>query len=113
MFLVFYKQVPIIIEPLPLGKIASLYYLQHKTVFEFHQKLKENADEGMSFVELMNLICDCPEYEELPVRHNEDKLNADFALKCPIPLQLATASYGSPHTKAFLLLQAKKKHPHL
>ena len=36
-----------------------------------------------------------PEYDELPVRHNEDKLNAEFAEHCPLearrPYQSMTA----------------------
>jgi len=57
-------------------------------------------------VELMRVLCECPEYEELPVRHNEDKLNAEFAELCPLEVDLAIQAYDSPHTKAFLLLQA-------
>jgi len=40
------------------------------------------------------------------VRHNEDKLNAEFAEHCPLEVDLAIQAYDSPHTKAFLLLQA-------
>lgn len=60
----------------------------------------------MSFVEIMRVLCECPEYDELPVRHNEDKLNAEFAEHCPLEVDLAIQAYDSPHTKAFLLLQA-------
>ncbi|CAD7959463.1 unnamed protein product [Amoebophrya sp. A120] len=98
---------PLLIEPQPLGKVASLYYMGHKTVFEFQNTLEKNTDEGiMSFLDILKMICNCPEYRELPVRHNEDQLNMEFAEKLPIPLDLATQSYDSPHTKAFLLLQA-------
>jgi activating signal cointegrator complex subunit 3 len=44
------------------------------------------------------------EYSELPVRHNEDELNAELAKECMIPVH--QNSYDSPHTKANLLLQA-------
>jgi len=57
-------------------------------------------------VEIMRVLCECPEYDELPVRHNEDKLNAEFAEHCPLEVDLAIQAYDSPHTKAFLLLQA-------
>ena len=40
------------------------------------------------------------------MRHNEDQLNAEFAQQCPLQLDLLEQSYDSPHTKAFLLLQA-------
>eukprot|EP00434_Breviolum_minutum_P033061 symbB.v1.2.029249.t1/scaffold3178.1/size61925/4 len=92
-----------LVEPTKLGRIASLYYLSHRTVAQFQRTL---AREGMSFVEIMRVLCECPEYDELPVRHNEDKLNAEFAEHCPLEVDLAIQAYDSPHTKAFLLLQA-------
>lgn len=44
-----------------------------------------------------------PEYDELPVRHNEDKLNAAMArtARCPVDAR----SPEDPHVKAHLLLQ--------
>ncbi len=36
---------PLAIEPLPLGKVASLYYMGHKTVFQFSKTLKGHAEE--------------------------------------------------------------------
>merc|ERR1719277_2665653 len=92
-----------LVEPTKLGKIASLYYLGHRTVAQFQRTLSR---EGKSFIELMRVLCECPEYDELPVRHNEDKLNAEFAEHCPLEVDLAIQAYDSPHTKAFLLLQA-------
>ncbi|CAK9033484.1 unnamed protein product, partial [Durusdinium trenchii] len=92
-----------LVEPTKIGRIASLYYLSHRTVAQFQRTL---AREGMSFVEIMRVLCECPEYDELPVRHNEDKLNAEFAEHCPLEVDLAIQAYDSPHTKAFLLLQA-------
>merc|ERR1719359_1234832 len=86
-----------------LGRVSSLYYLGHRTVAQFQRTLSR---EGLSFVELMRVLCECPEYDELPVRHNEDKLNAEFAENCPLEIDLAVQAYDSPHTKAFLLLQA-------
>merc|ERR1719456_1536524 len=86
-----------------LGRVASLYYLGHRTVAQFQRTLSR---EGLSFVELMRVLCECPEYDELPVRHNEDKLNAEFAEYCALEVDLAIQAYDSPHTKAFLLLQA-------
>ena len=49
-------------------------------------------------------IQDCSEYDELPVRHNEDNMNAALAPKLPIPVSPNTMD--SPHTKTHLLLQA-------
>jgi len=91
------------VDATKLGRIASLYYLSHRTVAQFQRTLSR---EGMGFVELMRVLCECPEYDELPVRHNEDKENAKFAENCPLEVDLAIQAYDSPHTKAFLLLQA-------
>jgi hypothetical protein len=93
-----------IVEATKIGRIASLYYLGHRTVAQFQRTL---AQEGKGFVEIMKILCECPEYDELPVRHNEDKLNAEFAERlCPLEVDLAIQAYDSPHTKAYLLLQA-------
>eukprot|EP00927_Polykrikos_kofoidii_P084346 TRINITY_DN8859_c2_g1_i1.p1 TRINITY_DN8859_c2_g1~~TRINITY_DN8859_c2_g1_i1.p1 ORF type:complete len:2277 (+),score=381.93 TRINITY_DN8859_c2_g1_i1:118-6948(+) len=91
------------VDATKLGRVASLYYLSHRTVAQFQRTL---AREGLGFVEIMRVLCECPEYDELPVRHNEDKLNAEFAEHCPLQVDLAVQAYDSPHTKAFLLLQA-------
>eukprot|EP00931_Biecheleriopsis_adriatica_P074347 TRINITY_DN48427_c0_g1_i1.p1 TRINITY_DN48427_c0_g1~~TRINITY_DN48427_c0_g1_i1.p1 ORF type:complete len:2277 (-),score=572.30 TRINITY_DN48427_c0_g1_i1:97-6843(-) len=91
------------VDPTKLGRIASLYYLSHRTVAQFQRTL---ARESLGFIEIMRVLCECPEYDELPVRHNEDKLNAEFAEHCPLEVDLAIQAYDSPHTKAFLLLQA-------
>lgn len=91
------------VDATKIGRIASLYYLGHRTVAQFQRTLSR---ESMGFVELMRVLCECPEYDELPVRHNEDKLNAEFAEHCPLEVDLAIQAYDSPHTKAFLLLQA-------
>merc|ERR1719394_34641 len=91
------------VDATKLGRVASLYYLGHRTVAQFKRTLSR---EGLGFVELMRVLCECPEYDELPVRHNEDKLNAEFAEHTPLEVDLAIQAYDSPHTKAFLLLQA-------
>jgi activating signal cointegrator complex subunit 3 len=49
------------------------------------------------------VLCSVPEYDELPVRHNEDKLNAAMARGVRYPVDIRTAD--DPHTKAHLLLQ--------
>ncbi|KFM77628.1 Activating signal cointegrator 1 complex subunit 3, partial [Stegodyphus mimosarum] len=59
------------IAPTVLGKITSYYYLNHKTVLLFSQKLCKE----MKMEEILQLLCDTHEYEELPVRHNEDQIN--------------------------------------
>merc|ERR1712178_230529 len=50
------------------------------------------------------ILCDSSEYDEPPVRHNEDKLNAELAEH--VKWEIDTRSVDSPHTKAHILLQA-------
>ena len=47
-----------------LGRIASYYYLSHETMRHFHDNLLPN----MSMEEVLKALCDCKEYDELPVR---------------------------------------------
>ncbi|XP_050739858.1 activating signal cointegrator 1 complex subunit 3-like [Eriocheir sinensis] len=88
------------IEATPLGRISSFYYISHKTIQLFHEKLKPD----MTLEALMELMTEAHEYSELPVRHNEDLLNGDLAKSCP--LEVSQYTLDSPHTKTFLLLQA-------
>jgi len=53
---------------------------------------------------LLQVLCNTAEYEELPVRHNEDKVNADLATRVPWPVD--ERLMDDPHAKANLLLQA-------
>lgn len=54
--------------------------------------------------QLIDIIASAQEFEEFPVRHNEDKLNA--ALSNDVPLKVNSYTFDSPHTKCNLLLQA-------
>ncbi|XP_020291198.1 activating signal cointegrator 1 complex subunit 3 isoform X2 [Pseudomyrmex gracilis] len=85
---------------LPMGKIASFYYLSHKTMLMFTQSLKED----MTLDQCLHILCNSHEYNELPVRHNEELLNEELAKMCRFSVDQYT--YDSPHTKTFLLLQA-------
>ncbi|KMQ96180.1 activating signal cointegrator 1 complex subunit 3 [Lasius niger] len=85
---------------LPMGKIASFYYLSHNTMLMFTQSLEEN----LTLDQYLLILCKSYEYNELPVRHNEELLNEELAKLCRHSVDQYT--YDSPHTKAFLLLQA-------
>ncbi|XP_006824124.2 activating signal cointegrator 1 complex subunit 3-like [Saccoglossus kowalevskii] len=87
------------ILPQTLGRIASYYYLYHKSVRLFKEKLTSDC----SIPELISVLTDAHEYDELPVRHNEDATNGELAEK--VPLEVNPYSYDSPHTKAHLLFQ--------
>lgn len=83
-----------------LGKICSYYYISHKTIHLFDVSLTE----GKSLSDLLRLLCDAEEFTELPVRHNEDRLNVELSQHVRFPI--ASTEADSPHAKAFLLFQA-------
>ena len=114
------------LHPLTLGCIASYYYLHHGTVRLFKDKLLPNS----SHQDLLQLLCvrsptpqfllvycvlyihvlqDASEYNELPVRHNEDSMNRLLAETLPLSV-CPPESYDSPHSKTHLLLQAHFSH---
>lgn len=88
------------VEPTSLGRIASYYYLSYHTLQLFRDRL--NPDTTLE--ELLSVLSDAHEYSELPVRHNEDLLNAELAKNCLLPVN--PYSFDSAYTKAHLLFQA-------
>uniref|UniRef100_A0A914CEE6 Activating signal cointegrator 1 complex subunit 3 n=1 Tax=Acrobeloides nanus TaxID=290746 RepID=A0A914CEE6_9BILA len=85
----------------PLGRICSQYYLQHISIRHFAETLRP----GLTIVALLEILADTPEYSEIPVRHNEDKINEELQYFLPIKLPIGT-DFESPHTKVHLLYQA-------
>jgi antiviral helicase SLH1 len=90
------------IDPTPLGKIMSYYYLSHKTIRQLVRKAKPQA----SFLNALSWMCLATEYDELPVRHNEDLINAELSRNLTFPGDAFGLPMWDPHVKAFLLLQA-------
>jgi antiviral helicase SLH1 len=90
------------VDPTPLGKIMSYYYLSHKTI----RHLVSNAKPQASFLDALSWMCRATEYDELPVRHNEDLINAELSRNLPFPGTAFSLPMWDPHVKAFLLLQA-------
>ncbi|KAI1265819.1 Sec63 Brl domain-containing protein [Xylariaceae sp. FL1019] len=90
------------VDPTPLGKIMSYYYLSHKTI----RHLVKHAKPKAAFVDVLSWMSSAIEYDELPVRHNEDLINIELSNNLPF----SGDSFGLPmwdsHVKAFLLLQA-------
>eukprot|EP00122_Pirum_gemmata_P006384 Pgem_evm1s5836 len=70
----------------------------------FNNALLQNTSE-LTFEDLLTVMTDASEYDELPVRHNEELLNEQLAKD--VPISVPANSYDSPHTKAHLLLQAR------
>jgi activating signal cointegrator complex subunit 3 len=89
------------VSPLFLGEIASYYYISHKTVAVFADKMARQN--GMA--QVLDVLCSVAEFSEMPVRHNEDKENEILAKGVHFPFAASTA-WDSPHVKTNLLLQA-------
>lgn len=58
-------------------QVASFFYLKHTTAAHFKSELRSK----MQAQEVLQVLCMSTEYEELPVRHNEDQLNNGLADK--------------------------------
>ncbi|CAH2054677.1 unnamed protein product, partial [Iphiclides podalirius] len=83
-----------------MGRIASYYYLSHKTMAHFSSRLHPSLDAD----ELLRVLADAEEYATLPVRHNEDVINGELSQQCRLPVD--ALALDSSHVKALLLLQA-------
>ncbi|KAL2267588.1 hypothetical protein VTJ83DRAFT_4865 [Remersonia thermophila] len=94
------------VDPTPLGKIMSYYYLSHKTIRKLVRKAKPQA----SFLDVLTWMSLASEYDELPVRHNEDLINAELSRNLRHPGTAFGLPMWDPHVKAFLLLQAHMSH---
>ncbi|KAL9254447.1 DExH-box ATP-dependent RNA helicase DExH14-like protein [Drosera capensis] len=88
------------VEPMMLGSIASQYYLSYLTVSMFGS----NLGPDLSLEVLLHILSAASEYDELPVRHNEENYNASLAEK--VPYKVDKNRLDDPHTKANLLFQA-------
>ncbi|KAI7190413.1 Sec63-domain-containing protein [Hortaea werneckii] len=90
------------VDPTPLGKIMSYYYLAHKTI----RMLRAHAKPTATFPDVLSCMSRATEYDELPVRRNEDLINAELSNNLPIKAEAFGLPMWDPHVKAFLLLQA-------
>ena len=90
------------VDSTALGKIMSYYYLSHKTI----RHLLKHAKRDASFEDVLSWVCGATEFDELPVRHNEDLINTELSKNLPLNAELLGLPMWDPHVKAFLLLQA-------
>ncbi|THG01808.1 hypothetical protein TEA_006154 [Camellia sinensis var. sinensis] len=88
------------VEPTMLGSIASQYYLSYMTVSMFGS----NIGQDTSLEVFLHVLSGASEYDELPVRHNEENFNE--ALSEKVPYMVDTNRLDDPHVKANLLFQA-------
>ena len=90
------------VDPTPMGKIMSYYYLSHKTI----RHLVRHAKHDAKFEDVLSWVSCATEYDDLPVRHNEDLINAELANSLPLQADNLSLPMHDPHVKAFLLVQA-------
>ena len=90
------------VDSTPFGKIMSYYYLSHKTI----RHLVKHAKRDATFQDVLSWMCCATEFDELPVRHNEDLINAELSKNLPLSADALGLPMWDPHVKAFLLLQA-------
>ncbi|CAI5478002.1 unnamed protein product [Closterium sp. Yama58-4] len=93
------------VDPLPPGLIASQYYLHFTTAALFTANLTSPAAAAAVTLEtVLHVLCGAAEFDELPVRHNEEFVNAELAKH--VRWKVDHRTYDDPHTKTNLLLQA-------
>lgn len=90
------------VDPTPYGKTMSYYYLSHRTI----RHLLKNAKRHATFADALSMVSSATEYDELPVRHNEDLINIELAKVLPLDTASFELPMWDPHVKSFLLLQA-------
>lgn len=90
------------VDSTAIGKIMSYYYLSHKTI----RHLVKHAKRDATFADVLSWMCGATEFDELPVRHNEDLINAELSKNLPLHADHLGLPMWDPHVKAFLLLQA-------
>ncbi|KAI5782700.1 Sec63 Brl domain-containing protein [Geopyxis carbonaria] len=90
------------VDSTALGKISSYYYLSHKTIRSLLKQAKKNA----TFEDVLKWMSTATEYDELPVRHNEDLINIELSKNLPLKAEVLGVVMWDPHVKAFLLIQS-------
>jgi hypothetical protein len=118
-----------------LGRIASVYYLQHRSVSLFHDQLLDLHEQELRLLSesngsrvvnddsddyrrrwwgLLFLCSHAYEYSELPVRHNEEHLNLELAGSIDDSLRRKDSKKKSLSLLKFLELRASDyQSPHV
>lgn len=88
-----------------LGAVAARYYLRHATAATLGAF---SASGAPSTRRMLRALASAAEFDELPVRHNEEHSNAALAASVAAAAgwPTNTGALEDPHTKAHLLLQA-------
>lgn len=65
----------VLLSPTALGQVATYYYLSHRTMATINRQMQG----GLGWENVVEILTSCEEFAELPVRHNEDIVNAEYA----------------------------------
>ena len=87
------------LAPLNLGIIASYYYISYSTVDFFSSCLKAKC----KFKTLLEILASATEFEQVPVRHREDKTLSKIFKR--VKLHISYPNMLAARTKANILLQ--------
>jgi pre-mRNA-splicing helicase BRR2 len=88
------------VAPLNLGMIAGYYYIRYTTLELFSSSLADKT----KMKGLVEILCSASEYEDLEIRHTEERTLKQLAGHLPIKVDVGKRV--EPHTKANILLQA-------
>ena len=72
--------------------------------------MRSCRDAGLGGGQVLAMVVGATEFAEVPVRHNEDRINAQLAQEVRWPLPKPWGP-DSPHAKAHLLLQVLTPKP--
>ena len=87
------------VQPTPMGRIASQFYLSHPSMALYGRQLRSN----MTDIDLLRLFSLSGEFAHITVRQEEKLELAKLAAKVPIPVK---ESPSEPSAKVNILLQA-------
>ena len=82
------------------GMISAFYYLRYTTIELFNSSLTART----KMRGLIEILANASEFEDLPIRHKEDRVLAKLAMH--LPVKIDRPDYSSPATKVNILLQA-------
>lgn len=87
------------LQPTPMGRIASQFYLSHSSMALYNRHLRPN----MTDIDLLRLFSLSGEFKHITVREEEKLELSKLASKVPIPVK---ESPSEPSAKVNILLQA-------
>ena len=92
----------------PIGRIIASFYLRHRSASVLAEFASGAGSQSRDVRGALAAVCACAEFDELPVRHNEELSNATLAdaIASAGGWPPLSAAMDDPHVKTQLLLQA-------